>query len=149
MRLDLPVSRSVIHQRQGREMSQVSDWSHDTLLAADLQSPWLAREFVSRHLRAHHLSHLVEDVRLVVSELATNAVAHAQTPFVVTLSSANGSVLLDVQDGSTTAVAPSTPGATDMSGRGMMIVELLCHEWGTSSDGEGSKSVWASFPSAT
>ena len=34
-----------------------------------------------------------------------------------------------------------------MSGRGLMIVGLLSHEWGTSTDGQGSKSVWASFPS--
>jgi anti-sigma regulatory factor (Ser/Thr protein kinase) len=126
----------------------MSDWSHETVLEAEPQSAALARDFVSLHLLAHQLAHLVEDVRLVVSELATNAVAHAQTPFVVTLSSGNGSVLLDIQDGSTSAVVPSVPDVMDMSGRGLMIVELLSHEWGTSSNGQGLKSVWASFPSA-
>ena len=85
-------------------------------------------------------------MRLVVSELATNAVAHAKTPFVVTLSSTNGTVLLDIQDGSTSAVVPYTPDVMDMSGRGMMIVELLSQQWGTSIDDRGFKSVWASFP---
>lgn len=130
-------------------MAATSEWLHATVLAAEPRSAALARDFVSLHLLAHHQSHLVEDVRLVVSELATNAVAHAQTPFVVTLSSANGSVLLDIQDGSTSAVVPSTPDVMDMSGRGLMIVELLSREWGTSSDGQGSKSVWATFPGAT
>ncbi len=130
-------------------MGPIADWSHRAVLAAEPQSAALARDFVSRHLLAHHLSHLVEDVRLVVSELATNAVAHARTPFVVTLSSADGSVLLAIRDGSASAVMPSTPDAMDMSGRGLMIVELLSREWGTSSDGQGFKSVWASFPSAS
>jgi anti-sigma regulatory factor (Ser/Thr protein kinase) len=126
-------------------MALTADWSHKTALAAEPRSPALARDFVCRHLMAHHLSHLVEDVRLVVSELATNVVAHAQTPFVVTLSSTRGTVLLAIQDGSTSAVLPRTPDVMDMSGRGMMIVELLSQQWGTRIDEGGFKSVWASF----
>lgn len=75
-------------------MVSIADWSHETVLAADPMSVARARDFVCTHLVVHDLLHLVEDVRLVVSELATNAVAHAQTPFAVTLSSANGSVSL-------------------------------------------------------
>lgn len=131
---------------EGRELVPIADWSHQSVFPAEPMSAALARDFVCRHLVAHHLRHLVEDVRLVVSELATNAVAHAQTPFIVTLSSANGSVLLDIQDESTSAAVRSAPDAMDMSGRGLMIVELLSQEWGTSTDAHGFKSVWASFP---
>jgi anti-sigma regulatory factor (Ser/Thr protein kinase) len=130
-------------------MSPISGWSHETVLAAEPQSAALARDFVSLHLLAHHLPHLVEDVRLVVSELATNALAHAQTPFLVTLSSTEGSVLLDIQDGSTSVLVRTTPDVMDMGGRGLMIVELLSQQWGTSNDGLGFKSVWASFPSGS
>lgn len=128
-------------------MVSITDWSFETVLAAQPQSAALARDFVCAHLLAHHLSHLVDDMHLVVSELATNAVAHAQTPFVVTLASGSGSgmVLLNIQDGSTAAVVPYSPDVMDMSGRGMMIVELLSQDWGTSIDPRGSKSVWASF----
>lgn len=126
-------------------MVSTAEWSHETVLAAEPVSAALARDFVRLHLVAHHLSHLVEDVRLVVSELATNAVTHAQTSFGVTLSSANGSVLLAVQDGSTSAPVRVAPELMDMSGRGVMIVELLSQDWGTSTDGQGFKSVWASF----
>ena len=31
----------------------------------------------------------------------------------------------------------------------MVLVELLSHEWGVSTGGSGSKSVWASFASRT
>lgn len=128
-------------------MVPIPDWSHQTVLVAEPLSASGARDFVCLHLVAHDLLHLVEDVRLVVSELATNAVAHAQTPFVVTLSRADGTVLLAIQDESTAAATRSAPDLMDMTGRGLMIVELLSREWGTSTDGRGFKSVWASFPS--
>ena len=48
----------------------------------------------------HGLPYLVDDVRLVVSELAANAMVHAQTPFTVTLVEGDRSVLLTVRDGS-------------------------------------------------
>ena len=127
-------------------MSGLGDWSHETVLAADPESAALARDFVRRHLLAHRLSHLVEDLRLVVSELATNAVAHARTPFIVSLSSAQGSVRLAVRDESPAVPVSGTVDVMDMSGRGLMIVELLSQEWGTSTDARGFKSVWARFP---
>jgi anti-sigma regulatory factor (Ser/Thr protein kinase) len=127
-------------------MVTIPDWSHETILAADPKSAALARDFVSGHLVAHHLSQWVEDIRLVVSELATNAVAHAQTPFTVTLSSADGSLLLTIHDGSAEAPIRSAPDVTQVAGRGLMIVEVLSHTWGSSIDGHGCKSVWASFP---
>lgn len=127
-------------------MVSIADWSHASVLAAEPKSVALARDFVCAHLAEHRLLHLVGDVRLVVSELATNAVAHAQTPFTVTLSSANGSVRLAVQDESTLALRRSAPDDMDMSGRGLILVESLSQEWGTSTDAGGFKSVWASFP---
>lgn len=126
-------------------MAPIADWSHETVLAAESKSAALARDFVRLHLVAHDLPDLVEDLRLVVSELATNAVVHAQTPFLVTLSSANGSVLLAIQDESTSGPVRASPDVMDMSGRGLMIVEALSREWGASTDAHGFKSVWASF----
>ncbi len=127
-------------------MVPTADWSHETVLAAEPRSAGLARDFVCLHLVAHHLSHLAEDVRLVVSELASNAAAHAQKPFVVTLSRSDGSVCLAIRDDSSSTPVRSTPDVMDTSGRGLMIVELLSQAWGTTTDGHGFKSVWASFP---
>ena len=123
-----------------------ADWSHQILLAAEPTSTALARDFVCLHLVAHHLRHLVEDVRLVASELATNAVVHARTPFTVTLSSERGSVLLDFRDESIAAAVRSARPGLDLGGRGLVIVAMLSQDWGTSTDAHGSKSVWASFP---
>ena len=109
--------------------------------------PWVLRAYDHAEVEALSL-HLVENVRLVASELATNAVSHAQTTFVVTLSLAGGSVLLALQGESLSVPVQSTPGLMDMGGRGLMIVKLLSQEWGTSTDDRGFKSVWASFPEA-
>lgn len=125
-----------------------SDWTHETTLHPVHGSPSLARQFVTMHLLANHLPHLVEDVRLVASELATNAVTHARTPFVLTLSRTTGSAMLAVRDGATERPAPFAAGNTDVNGRGLMIVASLSESWGSSTDAHGFKSVWASFPVA-
>jgi anti-sigma regulatory factor (Ser/Thr protein kinase) len=125
-------------------MTAVPRWSHQTALPAEPLSASKARDFVGRHLVAHGLDDLVEEVRLVASELATNALRHAGTPFVVSLSQADGAVLLSVRDGSAAAPARNRPGAWDVRGRGLLLVERLSRDWGTRIDAAG-KSVWASF----
>jgi anti-sigma regulatory factor (Ser/Thr protein kinase) len=126
-------------------MNRTPDWSYETVLAAEPVSASRTRDFVCQHLLAHDLLYLVEDIRLVASELATNAMVHANTPFVVSLSERNGVVLLAIRDGSTSVPVNTTPQVMDMGGRGLVLVELLSHDWGASTDTSGSKSVWASF----
>lgn len=130
-------------------MNEIPGWSHETVLSAGPVSASKARDFICQHLVAHDLPHLVEDVRLVASELATNAMVHACTPFVLTLSEMNGVVLLAVRDSSATMPVREVPQAMDMGGRGLVLVELLSREWGVSAGASGSKSVWASFASRT
>ena len=84
-------------------MNQIAGWSHETVLAAEPVSASKARDFICQYLVAHDLQYLVEDVRLVASELATNAMAHARTPFVVTLSEMEGSCCWHIRDGSSLA----------------------------------------------
>jgi len=126
-------------------MGQGSHWSHDTALPAEAVSVLRARQFVCVHLVEHRLWYLVDDVRLVASELATNAVRHARTPFNVSLEQADRLVLLSVDDSSP---APPVHLATDAlatTGRGVSIVELLSNSWGVTENLGGGKSVWASF----
>jgi anti-sigma regulatory factor (Ser/Thr protein kinase) len=130
-------------------MNQILGWSHETVLAAEPVSASKARDFVCQHLVAHGLLYLVEDIRLVASELATNAMVHACTPFVVTLSEMDGGVRLTIRDGSPTLPVRTSPYLTDMNGRGLMLVELLSADWGARTDSDGSKLVWASFATRT
>ena len=126
-------------------MGQTNYWSHATALPGEARSVSRARHFVCSHLVEHRLSHLVDDVQLVASELAANAVQHAHTPFKVILEKADNSVLLSVQDGSPSPPAHLASDRLDPAGRGVSIVDLVSHRWGvTDGPGEG-KSVWASF----
>lgn len=130
-------------------MDRIPDWSHEAVLVAEPVSASSVRDFIRLHLVEHDLRYLVEDIRLVASELATNAMVHARTPFTVTLSASGGTVLLAVRDDSTSVPVKAVPQAMDMSGRGLLLVEQLSREWGTNTDGDGSKSVWASFATRT
>jgi anti-sigma regulatory factor (Ser/Thr protein kinase) len=126
-------------------MDRTPDWSCETVLAAEPASAAKTRDFVCQHLVTHDLLYLVEDIRLVASELATNAMVHARTPFVVSLSELNGIVLLAIRDDSASIPVKARPQVMAQGGRGLVLVELLSHEWGASTDASGSKSVWASF----
>lgn len=104
-----------------------------------------ARRFVCVHLVEHRLFYLIDDVRLVVSELAGNAVRHANSPFTVSLGRADRAVSVSVQDGSPGTPALLVPELLDTAGRGVFIVDLVSDDWGVTHAPGGGKSVWASF----
>ena len=80
-------------------------------------------------------------VRLAVSELATNAVLHARSPFRVRVSR-NGSLLrVEVHDRSSLTASKKDYGPTAGPGRGLTIVEQLTEDWGVTPDPFG-KWVW-------
>jgi hypothetical protein len=120
-------------------------WSHQATFEASPISACQARAFVSRHLIDHRLLYLVDPARLVASELATNALVHAQTAFSVTLAASNQTVQLTVRDDSLALPTRRAAQAMDLSGRGLEIVGILSRDWGTTEDGAGPKAVWASF----
>jgi anti-sigma regulatory factor (Ser/Thr protein kinase) len=123
-----------------------SDWSYDTRLSADPRSPARARAFVVHHLVEHRLLTLVDPVRLVASELATNALVHAQTSFTLTLSQRDHVVTLSVKDEQPTRVPSlAAPEVLAEHGHGLRIVDLMSGSWGVSTDPHGAKLVWASF----
>ncbi|MBA2561168.1 MAG: ATP-binding protein [Propionibacteriales bacterium] len=127
------------------EMGHIAAWSYETVLAADPVSASKARDFVCLHLVEHELGYLVEDIRLVVSELATNAMTHSTTPFTITLSQTDDIVQLAVRDSSPSLPVRAVQQGMDVGGRGLAIVELLSRDCGVRTDDFGSKSVWASF----
>lgn len=126
-------------------MSHAMLWSHQMQLPADVESVRRARHFVCTLLIDHQLLSVVEDARLVVSELATNAVRHAHTPFVVTLARVEQSVLLTVADGSPDSPVQLATGHLHVGGRGLSIVEVTSDDWGVIRRGGDGKAVWASF----
>ena len=126
-------------------MTPRSPWSHHLVLPAERSSAHEVRQFVRRHMVEHGLPELVDDVQLVATELATNSILHARTPFTVTLSWADQRVILRVRDRSPRTVVQVDADPLDANGRGLTIVSRLSQKWGVTHGPEGSKAVWASF----
>ena len=93
-------------------------------------------------------SHLDEsaafDVRLLVSELVTNSVQHAQVSaddsIVLLVSIKDTFVRVEVRDEGPGFQAPAEPPPDDAdSGWGLFLVEQLADAWGQGGDGKG---VW-------
>jgi anti-sigma regulatory factor (Ser/Thr protein kinase) len=122
-----------------------SIWQHQALLPPDPASAATVREFVCRGLSDHDLPHLIDDVRLAASELATNAVLHARQPFTVSLRGDDCLVVLSVRDSSRRSPVQGAAQETDTHGRGLAIVEAVSHDWGVHRGTGTAKSVWASF----
>jgi hypothetical protein len=120
-------------------------WCRETVLAPLSASPSEARAFVGRHLLDHQLSHLVEDVRLVASELVTNAVMHARTPIALALEELPFCVMLSVHDDSPLQPVTTVAHADAIGGRGMNLVEQFSNGWGVTPGLRDDKTVWASF----
>lgn len=106
------------------------------------RAPAEARRFVARFVGKHSPA-LVDASCLVVSELATNAVVHAQSDFAVDVVCSPLLARVSVSDGS--ARMPESKEGTDtsaLSGRGLQLVRALSRNWGTEPL-EGGKAVWA------
>jgi anti-sigma regulatory factor (Ser/Thr protein kinase) len=83
-------------------------------------------------------------VELMVSELSTNAVKHAQTAFNVTVVTSGDEVRVEVNDEDEHSPVLRDPAPTDSGGRGLVIVHALADEWGVDIH-DGDKTVWFSL----
>jgi anti-sigma regulatory factor (Ser/Thr protein kinase) len=111
--------------------------------AAETNAPRSARHFVTATLRSWgHNGMLVDDAGLLVTELATNAVLHARSPFRVVARTSERGVRVSVHDASHVRPTRRTTALTATSGRGLQLVAALCTDWGVETTSDG-KMVWA------
>ena len=120
-------------------------WSDRITLPPIRASVPAARSFVEGLLADHDLLYLVEDVRLVASELATNAARHAKTSFTVVLEGLTDSIRLTVEDHSRFRPVLSATPVLATAGRGLHVVGYYSRDWGVRQGNRNGKSVWASF----
>jgi two-component sensor histidine kinase len=102
------------------------------------------------------LGSVADKVELVVSELATNALrvstypdgrpryeAGAGLPFLgLRLSSDRRRVLIEVWDSSPHSPVPKTADPDEETGRGLVLVESVCEQWGWDEPSSRGKVVW-------
>jgi anti-sigma regulatory factor (Ser/Thr protein kinase) len=85
-------------------------------------------------------------VRVVVSELVTNAIRHARTDEIRVDACSDGDVhVVKVWDGDGTLPVPRSLGPDAVGGRGLMIVGELVTRWGTVPEVAGGKTVFAEW----
>ena len=78
----------------------------------------------------------------MATELATNAVVHAGSRFVLRLACLDGTIRISVQDRSVTPPMPKSTVASDEAGRGLALIGRLAKLWGYELVEDG-KVVWA------
>ena len=103
-------------------------------------SPGAARRFVTDCVASLDRAP-TEVAALLVSELVTNAVLHARTAMMVTVTTADGLVRVAVQDGSPALPTLRHYDRSASTGRGLQLVERLASRWGVDAD-DRSKTVW-------
>jgi anti-sigma regulatory factor (Ser/Thr protein kinase) len=110
-------------------------------------APCAARRFVASLLacRPYDNRAPTEDARLVVSELATNAVVHAGSPFTVAVRYDGETIRIDVHDWNPALPVLRDGGPFSRSGRGLHLVGALTSAWGVERSPDG-KTVWAELP---
>jgi hypothetical protein len=110
--------------------------------AYSIAAPAAARHFAVGAVRRWGAGDMADDVALVVTELAANAILHARTGFTLALSVQGDMLRISVRDGSptTTQEAPSVLRPAPLHGLG--AVTAMASGWGVEPLGDAGKEVW-------
>jgi anti-sigma regulatory factor (Ser/Thr protein kinase) len=119
---------------------------------SDAGVPKLARDYCAEFVAAatpggQSSIELVDDTRLVVSELVTNALNAGSADVRVTVEVHRGHVRVAIGDDAPSRPQPRDAGPEDGHGRGLTIVAKLSSDWGVEY-AEHGKQVWAELRAA-
>jgi anti-sigma regulatory factor (Ser/Thr protein kinase) len=115
------------------------------VVASGLDAPATARAAVAAWLSPQVADQVLNDAQLLVSELVTNSVRHAQlasdATVRVSVEICDGFVRLEVEDPGDVAIGAVAPNREQGGGFGLLLVEALAQRWG--SEHGGTTCVWA------
>ncbi|GAB2853010.1 SpoIIE family protein phosphatase [Streptomyces deserti] len=106
-----------------------------------------ARHMIRAAVSAWGARDRADEIELAADELITNALMHTEGSAVVTLRVLTGSerrLRVEVEDSSSALPRRREAGESGVSGRGLLLVELLTDVWGVEARG-GGKCVWCEF----
>jgi hypothetical protein len=110
---------------------------------AERDAPGRARRLTVGALRRWgHNDELIDDAALVLSELASNAVIHAGSPFSIVVRSQGPTLRVAVEDVRPLAGAQPDGGLVVLPEHGLAVIEALAARWGSDGTPHG-KVVWA------
>ena len=107
---------------------------------ATRDAPRAARHFVLRTLDDWGSAAFAEDAAMVVTELATNAVTHADSRFTVSLTGAGDALRISVGDAG--PFAGAGPALQPAPGHGLSLVDTVAAAWDVQPMA-GGKAIWA------
>jgi anti-sigma regulatory factor (Ser/Thr protein kinase) len=125
-----------VSSRGARQRSAGSTYE----LPATASSAGMARRLVRQELAGFDAPR-VEIAELLVSELVTNAVAHAESAPVMLIDVTGDAVRVAVQDAAPGPVEVHCAPHDAAGGRGLLLVDSLASSWGWAPTREG-KRVW-------
>ncbi|WP_150135275.1 SpoIIE family protein phosphatase [Streptomyces hyaluromycini] len=112
-----------------------------TELPATASAVSAGRSFVVETLATWDCTERTDDARLLVSEILTNAVQHAEGPVVLRLRRSASEFAVEISDLSPHLPQPRLAAHDDESGRGLVLVDTLADTWGVRPDERG-KTTW-------
>ncbi|MFJ8592039.1 SpoIIE family protein phosphatase [Streptomyces sp. NPDC093598] len=127
----------LIARTRALDANQVATWA----VPSDPSAVARTRKDVVAQLERWGLSDAVFVTELVVSELVTNAIRHAEPPIQLRLIH-DTTLICEVSDGGNTAPHLRRARTYDEGGRGLLLVAQLTERWGTRQGATG-KTIWA------
>lgn len=111
--------------------------------ANDRAAVTAARRFASEVL-AGQSAEALQNVELMVSELASNCVRHTNSGFEIEIGLLDNTIRVAATDWGNGQPVMRTPQPTDISGRGLVIINMLSADWGVEVGGGPGleKTVW-------
>jgi DNA-binding NarL/FixJ family response regulator len=106
-----------------------------------------ARAFVADALAEHTDTSALDTVKLLVTELVTNSIQHAQSAADIRVLLGRDLLRVEVADDDPRMPMRRVAGVEDTSGRGIEMLEALAARWGSEPRGAG-KVVWFELPRA-
>lgn len=104
------------------------------------------RRFIEDQVVALGGESVVDDAALVAAELLANALQHGKPPFGVDVKAHGSMIRVEVHDGeSRPPIRPTQSVTSNMTGRGLMLVEAASVRWGVMQIPDDGKVVWAEF----
>ncbi|MER5214093.1 SpoIIE family protein phosphatase [Streptomyces sp. NPDC002838] len=127
----------LVARTRGLDTDRVASWDVAPEPAAVAET----RKDAVAQLEQWGLTDAVFVTELIVSELVTNAIRHAEAPVQLRLIH-DRSLICEVSDGSSTAPHMRRARTFDEGGRGLLLVAQLTKRWGTRPNAKG-KTIWA------
>ncbi|MFD9391959.1 SpoIIE family protein phosphatase [Streptomyces sp. NPDC060000] len=134
-------------RRRGPDGPQAGSRLQQHVAPGDPEALSEARHMIRAAVRTWGARDRSDEIELVADELITNALMHTEGAAIVTLRVLTGTeqrLRVEVEDSSSALPRRREAGESGVSGRGLLLVDLLADEWGVEARG-GGKCVWCEF----